>query len=151
MKTYKTNTKRFSIKANDSTFPKAQINSSKDSAEFIRQFYSDDIEIYESFYLLLLNNANNTIGYVKISQGGVVGTVVDYAIIAKYAIESLARGVIIAHNHPSGSLTPSNQDNKLTAKIRQGLQLFDITLLDHVILSKNGYYSYADEGNSALN
>ena len=95
---------------------------------------------------MLLNRANKTIGYAKISQGGVSGTVVDVKLIAKYAVESLASGVILAHNHPSGNLTPSHQDIALTRKVKEALTLLDSQLLDHVILSADGYKSFADEG-----
>lgn len=98
-------------------------------------------------FILLLNRANNTIGYAKISQGGVAGTVVDPKIIAKYAVEALASGVIICHNHPSGNLKPSLTDDDLTNRIKQGMKFLDIPLLDHLIINDmGGYYSYADEG-----
>lgn len=136
--------KRFEIKSNTTDFPKCKILSSKESVKFIRKFYSDDIEVYESFFVLLLNRANTTIGYAKISQGGIVGTVVDPIIIAKYAIDSLSSGVILAHNHPSGNITPSPEDICLTKEIKHGLDLFNIRVLDHVIITKNKYYSLAD-------
>ena len=85
-----------------SDFQRVLITSSEDGANFIRQFYSDDIGIFESSFILLLDRSNHTIGYAKISQGGIVGTVVDVRLIAKYAIDSFASSVILAHNHPSG-------------------------------------------------
>lgn len=136
--------KRFEIKSNPTDFPKYKILSSKESVKLIRKFYSDDIEIYESFFVLLLNRANTAIGYAKISQGGIVGTVIDPIIIAKYAIDSLSSGVILAHNHPSGNIKPSQADIRVTKEIKQGLDLFNIRVLDHVILTKNRYYSLAD-------
>lgn len=139
-------TKLYELKKIQTDFPKVKIRSSKNSADFIRQFYSDDIEIYESFFLLLLNRANDTIGYAKISQGGTCGTVVDIKIIAKYAVDSLANSVILAHNHPSGTLSPSSQDIDITEKIKKGLSLLDIKVLDHIILTSSSYYSFADEG-----
>lgn len=141
-----TTAKQFTIKAEKSDFPRQKIKSSKDAADFIRQFYSDDIEIFESFFLLLLNRANTTIGYAKISQGGTVGTVVDVKLIAKYALDSLAQGVILAHNHPSGMLVPSEQDKATTEKVKKALSLLDVSVLDHVILSSEGYYSFLDNG-----
>jgi DNA repair protein RadC len=112
----------------------------------MKQFYFDDIELYESFFLLLLNHANQTTGYVKISQGGTAGTVVDPKIIAKYAIDSLSSSVIIAHNHPSGNLKTSEADIAMTKKIQAGLMLFDIKLLDHLIITSSGFFSMADDG-----
>jgi DNA repair protein RadC len=138
--------KRFELKSNQSDFPKKKIASSNDANEFIRQFYSDDIDIFESCFVLLLNQANFTIGYAKISQGGITGTFVDPQLVAKYAIESLAKAVVLAHNHPSGNLTPSGQDLDITKKIRAGLDLFNITLLDHIILTSDHYTSLGDEG-----
>lgn len=136
----------FELKKVQTEFPQIKIHSSKDSQEFIRSFYGDDIEIYESFFILLLDRANTTIGYAKISQGGITGTVVDIRIIAKYAVDSLASSIILAHNHPSGTLKPSEQDLMLTKKIVSGLKLLDIQVLDHVILTKDSYYSFADNG-----
>jgi DNA repair protein RadC len=138
--------KRYELKSNQSDFPKKKIASSNDANEFIRQFYSDDIDIFESCFVLLLNQANFTIGYAKISQGGITGTFVDLQLVAKYAIESLAKAVVLAHNHPSGNLAPSSQDLDITKKIRDGLDLFNITLLDHIILTSDHYTSLGDEG-----
>ena len=136
----------YTLKKLQSEFPSKKITSSKDGYEFISQFYLDDISIFESFFLLTLNNSNETTGYFKISQGGITGTVVDIRIIAKYAIENLATGVILAHNHPSGKLVPSEQDRQITKKIKEALKMFDIQVLDHLILTEQSYYSFADEG-----
>lgn len=138
--------KLFELKANKTDFPRVKITSSRDAADFIRQFYSDDIEIYESFFLLLLNRANVTIGYAKISQGGITGTVVDIKIIAKYAVDSLASGVILSHNHPSGNLAPSQADEKFTKQAINALQLLEVKVVDHVILTADNYYSFMDNG-----
>ena len=133
-------------KATPSNFEKTKIKSGKDAYDVIRKFYHDDIIIYESFFLLLLDRQNNTIAYVKISQGGVAGTVVDPKIIAKYAIDVLASGVILAHNHPSGSLVPSHQDISITNRIKEGLGLLDVNVLDHIILTENSYCSFQENG-----
>jgi len=140
------NTKLYELKKNKTEFKNIKITNSQNSADFIRQFYSDDIGIFESFFILMLNRSNTTIGYAKISQGGTAGTVVDIKIVAKYAVDSLANSVILAHNHPSGSLTPSAQDLEITSKIKQGLTLLEIQVLDHIILTEENYYSFADEG-----
>lgn len=133
--------KKFELKSLQTDFPALKITSDNDAVNCIRQFYGDDIEIFESCFILLLNQANITIGYAKISQGGITGTVVDTRLIAKYAIESLATGVILAHNHPSGNLKASDADVNITQKIRAGLNIFDITLLDHFIITKDNYNS----------
>lgn len=145
MITYKANINRIRLVKEKSNYKKVKISSSRDAYEYIKSFYFDDISIFESFYLLLLNRANNTTGYVKISQGGITGTIADPRIIAKYAIDSLCTSVILAHNHPSGNHYPSEADKNLTTKIKTGLLLFDITTLDHIILTEDGYYSFADE------
>ncbi|MEY5041822.1 MAG: hypothetical protein RLZZ414_1375 [Bacteroidota bacterium] len=136
----------YELKKIQTNFKNEQIDSPEKASDFIRQFYGDDLEIFESFFILLLNQAQNTIGYAKISQGGIVGTVVDFRLVAKYAIESLAVNVIIAHNHPSGNLTPSPQDLAITEKIKKGLDVFDIRLNDHIILTKDGFTSFSNKG-----
>lgn len=127
-------------------FPAEKITSSVVAADFMRKFYFDDIFVFESSFILLLNQNNLTIGWAKISQGGISGTVIDPRLVAHYAIQSLAVGVIICHNHPSGNLQPSEADKKLTEKLKTGLSLLDITLLDHIILTGAAYYSFADSG-----
>ena len=136
----------FELKKIQTDFPKQKLTSSKLSSEFIRQFYSDDIEIYESFFILMLNRANETIGYAKISQGGICGTIVDVKLVAKFVVDSLASSIIIAHNHPSGNLLPSEADIQITIKIKVLVKLLDSILLDHIILTKESYYSLSDEG-----
>ena len=136
----------YSIKKNETSFPNVAVTSAEDSYKCIRQYYSDDIEVFESMFILLLNVKNETVEYAKISQGGCVGTVVDLKIIAKYAVDSLAHGVIIAHNHPSGTAKPSEADIQVTEKVKGALALLDVRLLDHIILTKNTFYSFSNEG-----
>ncbi len=139
--------KLYELKKNATDFVSTKLTTSKEAYDFIKQFYGDDIEIFESCFILLLDIRNKTIGYAKISQGGVVGTIVDVRLIAKYAVESLATSVVLAHNHPSGNLNPSQSDINLTQTVKNGLLLLDVKLLDHVILTNDGYYSFVDEGN----
>lgn len=143
---YKKFAHKISLVREASPFHSAKLKQSTHVAEYARKFYETDIAIYESFYVIYLNRANNVIGFIKLSQGGTAGTVADPKIIMKYAIDLLASCVICIHNHPSGNIHPSEADIKLTQKIKNGLQLFDISLLDHVILSENEHYSFADEG-----
>lgn len=145
MKEYKSFIPEIRLKKIPSDFKKVKIGHSQDAADFIRKFYFDDIELFESFFLLLLNRANNTIGYAKISQGGIAGTVVDIKLIAKYTTETLSSAVVLAHNHPSGHVKPSQNDIELTKKIKQALAYFDITVIDHIILGAEVHYSFADE------
>jgi DNA repair protein RadC len=139
--------KLFELKKIQTNFPSVKIRNSQEAADFIRQFYGDDIDVFESAFILLLNRHNKTIGYAKISQGGVAGTYVDNKIVAKYAVDSLASGVIFCHNHPSGNLEPSTDDINLTLKLKAGLDTLDIQLLDSIILTPGeGYTSLADDG-----
>ena len=137
---------KISLKKDPTNFERVKITSSQDSADYIRQFYSDDIEIFESFFILLLNRQNKTIGYAKISQGGVAGTVVDSKIVLKYIVDTLASAVILCHNHPSGNLNPSTQDLEITKKLSQAANLVDSQVMDHIILTPDSFYSFADNG-----
>lgn len=101
---------------------------------------------HEEFWVLLLNRANQVIREEYISKGGISGTVVDVRIICRSAIENNASGVVIAHNHPSGQVLPSEQDKNVTRKLKDALKLFDIALLDHLIIGDQRYYSFSDEG-----
>lgn len=101
---------------------------------------------HEEFWVVLLNNSNRVIDSIKISQGGISSTTVDVRMIVKPAVERLASAIVLWHNHPSGNLNPSHSDDEVTKKIKNAAALFDIRLLDHLILCENGYYSYADEG-----
>lgn len=136
----------YSITAKKQNFEIVKIKSSIDSCEFARKFYHEDILIYESSFIILLNSANSVMGYAKISQGGVCNTQVDIRLVAKYAIDSLATSVIFVHNHPSGNAKPSIEDKKISEKLKDALRLFDIRLLDSIIITENDYYSMADEG-----
>ena len=126
--------------------PIPKIQSASDSNKNFREIWSNKMEYIEEMYLMLLNRSNNILGYSKISMGGVHSTIVDPKVIFQIALKSHASGIIIAHNHPSGSLKPSEQDIRLTKRIKEAAGLLDIVLLDHLILSKEGYYSFADEG-----
>jgi len=123
---------------------KQKITSSADVYEAIRP-YLMDLQ-HEQFWIILLNRANEVIRPQQISIGGVSGTVADPKIIFKAAIEHLASAIILVHNHPSGNLTPSQADKELTKKVKGGGQTLDIPVLDHLIFSNNGYFSFADEG-----
>lgn len=100
---------------------------------------------HEESWVLLLNHSNHLLDAKLIGKGGLTETMVDTRIVLKLALEALATKVILCHNHPSGSLQPSRADIQLTDKLRKALQAVDIMLVDHLILSENGYYSFADE------
>lgn len=99
---------------------------------------------YEEFWILLLNKANQVIKKIQISRGGIAGTVADVRLIMKNAIENLASGLILVHNHPSGNLKPSSQDISLTQRVKQAGELMEVPVLDHLIFTDKGYYSFAD-------
>lgn len=101
---------------------------------------------HEEFWILLLNRANRVIKPVQISRGGVAGTVADPKIIFKHALDQLASAIILAHNHPSGNLQPSQADIQLTKKLVEAGKWLDLPVLDHLILSDHAYYSFGDEG-----
>lgn len=123
-----------------------KITSSGDCEAMLRKIWSPQLELREEFYMLLLNRANRVIGWHCISQGGLSSTVVDIRLIFSIALKCVASGIIVAHNHPSGNLKPSEIDISLTKRIKDAGKLLEITLLDHLILSSEGYYSMADEG-----
>jgi len=100
----------------------------------------------EEFWILLLNRQNEIIELKQVSQGGVAGTVVDPKVIFKIALQALASGIILSHNHPSGNLKPSKADLDITKKLKTAGQSLEINVLDHLIISEQGYYSFADEG-----
>jgi len=115
------------------------------SAYTILSAYLSD-QNYESFCVLLLNRANRLIKLVRISEGGITGTVVDQRKVFKIALDNNATGVILGHNHPSGQLTPSQADIDLTRKLRDAGKLMDLPIYDHIIVGNGKYFSFADEG-----
>ena len=123
---------------------KVTVKSSRDSYNAIKGYFMD--LNHEEFWVFLLNRGNQITHHHLISKGGVAGTVVDIKLIFKYAIDHLASGIIVAHNHPSGRTLPSVQDNKITTKIKDAGQLLNVLLVDHLILAENDYYSYSDAG-----
>jgi DNA repair protein RadC len=120
------------------------IKSSNDAYIYFRPFMED--KKFEEFWIVTLNQRNKVINKHQISEGGVAATIVDPRKIYKLAIEDLASGIILCHNHPSGALKPSNPDLKLTEKLKLGGGHLDIKVLDHLIISSEGYFSFADEG-----
>jgi DNA repair protein RadC len=124
-----------------------KVTHSKDSYDFLKTaFDKETIQVQESFIVLYLNRANEILGYYKHSIGGIAGTVADPRLIFATGVASASSGIILSHNHPSGNLTPSQGDIELTRKLKEGGKLLDIQLLDHVIVTNTGYYSFADEG-----
>jgi DNA repair protein RadC len=101
---------------------------------------------HEEFWVLFMNNSNKVLHKLLLSKGGLTGTVVDVRIIFKKALECLATGIILCHNHPSGNLVASRADKEITLKIKNGAVSLDIKVLDHLIITEKAYFSFADEG-----
>ncbi len=123
---------------------KNKISKSQDAFEIFHSLMGD--LPYEEFWLLLLNRANRVIKKVKISEGGISGTVVDPKKIFQICLEQHATSILLGHNHPSGAVTPSEADNKITKKIKDCGLLLDVAVLDHIIVGDDRFYSFADEG-----
>jgi DNA repair protein RadC len=123
---------------------KETITSSQTAYNIMYQYLVD--LNHEQFWVIMLNRANMVLKTVMVSQGGVSGTVADPKLIFKSALENLASAIILVHNHPSGNLKPSEADIALTRKVKSAGNLLDIPVLDHIIFTNNGYYSFADEG-----
>ncbi len=122
------------------------IRSSDDARNIIAPYFEEFAGIKEAFYAIYLNRNNRVIGIHKCSEGSVTGCIVDPRIIVKPAIELLASGIILVHNHPSGNLKPSEADRSITQKVKEGAKHFDINIFDHLILTEDSYLSFADEG-----
>ena len=120
---------------------------SKEVYELLKRNWDENkINLVEQFKILLLNRANKVLGICELSTGGLSGTIADPKMIFIAALKAAASNIILTHNHPSGSLKPSRQDIELTRKIKEVGQLLEITVLDHLIISSEGFYSLADEG-----
>lgn len=129
------------IKASD----RPQVTCSKDAYEVFMKHWDGTIEFLESVYVLLLNRANRVLGITSISNGSTAGCIIDVKMILQYALKTNACSMIIAHNHPSGNLQPSESDINITKKLSEAAKLLDISLLDHLIITPHdGYYSMVD-------
>jgi DNA repair protein RadC len=123
---------------------KSGIKSSNDIAEYLKITLKDyQLEV---FAVVFLNRANKVNHFEIISKGGITGTVADPRVILKKALEKDTTSIVLCHNHPSGNLRPSKADEELTLKIKEAAKYFDIRVMDHIIVSEDGYYSFADEG-----
>lgn len=145
----------FKVREVDITFKEEklfdnQVRSSKDAYNFIREVIYDGLEIQEHFIVLYMNQANRITGYYKHSKGTINSTQVDIEIITAVAIKTLSKAMIISHNHPSGNQSPSEADRRMTKRLKEACSLFDISVLDHIIATSSGYYSFADNGEGSL-
>jgi DNA repair protein RadC len=125
-----------------------KITTSQSAYSLLKKLYNPNtISCQEEFMVLYLNNSNTPLGVYKASKGGITGTTADVRLIMAMALKSMATCIIISHNHPSGNLSPSTADKVLTTKIKTACNVFEITLLDHIIVTPHsGFYSFCDEG-----
>src|SRR6056297_2029320 len=145
---HKVNEIQISYREKLSTLTSLSVTNSKEVAELLFQNWDNQtIGLHETFKIVLLNQSNKVKGIYPLSHGGITGTLVDVRILFALVLKTLSVGVILAHNHPSGQLKASYQDKQLTQKIKEAAQLFDVKVLDHIILAPDGrYYSFADNG-----
>lgn len=126
---------------------KIRINGSESAYKILLACWDKStIELQEEFKLLLLNRANRVLGVNSVSKGGVAGTLVDPKLVFNVSLKCNASAIILAHNHPSGNLNPSTNDKQLTKKLKSAGEFLDIKVLDHLIVTPEGYFSFADEG-----
>ncbi len=127
--------------------PKPKISSVVDAYKLILSSWNENtIELQEEFKILLLNRSNEVLGIYPLSKGGITGTVVDVRLIFAVALKCSATGIILCHNHPSGNLKPSGADIALTKSIKKCSDFLEINLIDHLIITRNGFYSFITEG-----
>lgn len=124
-----------------------KISNSRETYSLITNHWNlDTIEMLEEVKILLLNKSNKVLGIYDLSKGGMSSSIIDFKIVLSITLKTLASGIIITHNHPSGNLSPSKADIDITKKLKSACNLMDITVLDHLIISKDNYYSFADDG-----
>jgi len=138
---------QLTYKSNVKPSLRPKISGSREAFSILKESWDENkIEFVEQFKVMLTNRANKVLGIVEVSTGGITGTVADPKVIFAAAVKAAACGIIVAHNHPSGNLTASQADIDLTKRLRDGGRLLEIQLLDHLIMTSEGYFSFADEG-----
>lgn len=125
----------------------SKITTSFDAVQIIRKFWNEEtIEMQEEVKVILLNNSNCVLGIYNLSKGGIASSLVDIRLVLSVTLKCLAPGIILVHNHPSGNLKPSAADLNIVKKLNQSCKLMDITLFDNIIITKESYMSFADDG-----
>lgn len=138
---------QLSYKSNVKPSQRPKLLTSKDAFEILKNSWDEStIELFEEFKVMFTNRANKVLGIMEVSTGGISGTVADPRLIFIAALKAGASGMIVSHNHPSGNVIPSQADIQLTRKLKEGGKLLEIQLLDHIIVTSESYYSFADEG-----
>lgn len=141
--------KEITVNYQPTTLVDSNISCSQDAEKVLRSVYlnnKSEISLKEYFYILLLNRSNKVLGYYKLSEGGITGTIADIRLAFGIALKSACSGMIMCHNHPSGNLSPSKADKELTKRFTEAGRLLDIQVLDHIIITSYHYISFADEG-----
>lgn len=135
------------IRYKKSKVENTQITHSSDAARVLRKMFdADTLEYFETSLVIYLDRANQTLAYQKIGMGGMTGVVMDPRVVFATALKIGATGIILSHNHPSGTLTPSTEDAKVTQKFIDGGKILGIRVFDHIIITADSYYSFADQG-----
>lgn len=125
----------------------AKITTSFDAVQIIRKFWNEEtIQMQEEVKVILLNNSNCVLGIYNLSKGGITSSLVDVRLVLAVALKCLSPGIILVHNHPSGNLKPSSADLSIVKKLNESCKLMDITLFDSIIITKESYVSFTDEG-----
>lgn len=122
------------------------LTTSRDAAALFKVLFADEIGMFESVFVIYLNQKNTVIGWRKISQGGIASSIVDVRLVLVPALNCLASGFIMCHNHPSGNLRPSEEDRRITKQLHEVGKIMSINLLDHLIITEKDFFSFADEG-----
>lgn len=126
---------------------KVKIKESKDVFTLALNHWNlDTIEMQEEVKVLLLNRSNNVIGIYELSRGGITASLIDIKLVLAVALKAIASSIIVIHNHPSGNLNPSNADKEITRKLKEACKIVELDLLDHLIITKQSYFSFANEG-----
>ena len=146
-KLFEVNEVKLTYRTKQKASERPKVSNSRTTYELLLKcFDAGTIELKESFKVMLLNHGNKVLGVMNVSEGGISGTIVDTRLIMQSAILSNATRIIICHNHPSGNVQPSAQDSFITNRVKQACNLMDIEILDHIIITPESYYSFADEG-----
>jgi len=150
-KVYKSPMPELSLKYKSGNIHKMKVSSSQDIYDFVKYMYdADTVEYNEAVIAIFLNGANNTIGWIKHSSGGTAHAIIDIKMLLSTALLCGAVAIVLSHNHPSGQIHPSTEDDRITQKVKAGCDAIGLRLLDHVIVpgdfSNGRYYSFCDEG-----
>jgi DNA repair protein RadC len=147
MKTYTSAMPEITLKYKTGNYKKTKISTSLDAFQMLLELYDEDtVDYRETAFVLFLNKANNTIGWMKISEGGTTATIIDPKMIFATALKCNTIGIILSNNHPSGQLIASDEDRNITSRMVSSGSILGIEVLDHVIVCMSGYYSTSDEG-----